>query len=82
MQKEFELPDVGVETDDEITVSFWHVEEDEEFDKEDDLLEISTNKANMKIAAPSTGKIIEILAQEGDAIAVGDVIALIETTND
>ena len=82
MQKEFELPDVGVETDDEIIVSFWHVEEDEEFDKEDDLLEISTNKAKMKIAAPRTGKIIEILAQEGDVIAVGDVIALIETIND
>ena len=82
MQKEFELPDVGVEINDEITVSFWHVEEGEEFDKEEDLLEISTDKANLKIGAPSTGKIIEILAQEGDPIAVGDVIALIETTNE
>ena len=82
MQKEFELPDIGMETGDKVTVSFWHVEEDEEFDKEDDLLEVSTNKANMRIAAPSTGKLIEILAQEGDVITVGDVIALIETIND
>ncbi len=82
MQKEFELPDIGVEPGDEIIVSFWHVEEGEEFDKEEDLLEISTDKANLKIGAPNTGKIIEILAQEGDVIAVGDVIALIETTND
>jgi pyruvate/2-oxoglutarate dehydrogenase complex dihydrolipoamide acyltransferase (E2) component len=82
MQKEFELPDVGAETDDKITVSFWHIEEDEEFEKEDDLLEVSTNKVNLKIAAPSTGKLIKILAQEGDMVTVGDVLALIETIND
>jgi hypothetical protein len=28
---EFELPDIGAETGDKIVVSFWHVEEDEEF---------------------------------------------------
>ena len=82
MQKEFELPDVGMETDDEITVSFWHIEEDEEFEKGDDILEVSTNKANLNIAAPSTGKLIDILAQEGDVVTVGDVIAIIETIND
>lgn len=82
MQKEFELPDIGMETGDEITVSFWHMEEDEEFEKDDDLLEVSTKKVNLKIAAPSTGKLIEILAQEGDVIAVDDVIALIEITNE
>jgi len=81
MQKEFELPDIGMKTDDEITVSFWHMEEDEEFEKDDNLLEVSTNKVNLKVAAPSTGKLIEILAQEGDVIAIGDVIALIEITN-
>ncbi len=82
MQKEFELPDIGMETDDKITVSFWHMEEDEEFVKDEDLLEISTNKKNMRIAAPSTGKLIEILAQEGDVVTVGDVIALIEIINE
>ena len=59
-----------------------HAEEDEEFEKEDDLLEVSTNKVNLKIAAPSTGKLIKILAQEGDMVTVGDVLALIETIND
>ena len=82
MQKEFELPDIGMETDDEITVSFWHIEEDEEFEKDDDLLKVSTNKTDLNIAAPSNGKLIEIFAQEGDVVTVGDVIALIETIND
>ncbi len=82
MQKEFELPDIGTETDDKITVSFWHIEEDEEFEGGDDILEVSTNKVNLNITAPRTGKLIEILAQEGDAVTVGDVIAIIETKND
>ena len=82
MQKEFELPDIGTETDDEITISFWHMEEDEEFVKDEDLLEVSTNNVTLKIVTPSTGKLIEILAQEGDVVNVGDVIALIEITND
>ena len=79
MQKEFELPDIGMETDDKITVSFWHIEEDEEFEEGDDILEVSTNKANLNIAAPSTGKLIDILAEEGAVVTVGDVIAIIET---
>lgn len=79
MQIEFELPDVGMKADEEITVSFWHIEEDEEFEGGDDILEISTNKVNLNITAPRTGKLIEILAQEGDVITVGDVIAIIET---
>ena len=82
MQKEFELPDIGTETDDKITISFWHMEEDEEFVKDEDLLEVSTNNVTLKIVTPGTGKLIEILAQEGDVVTVGDVIALIETTND
>ncbi len=82
MQIEFDLPDIGADTDTEIIVSFWHIEEDEEFDNEDDLLEVSTNNLNLKIESPSAGKLIEIYAHEGDVVKVGDVIALIETIND
>ncbi len=79
IQREFELPDLGMETGEEITISFWHIEEDEEFEEGDDILEVFTDKANFNITAPNTGKLIGILAQEGDAITVGDVIAIIET---
>lgn len=82
MQTEFELPEIGVESDEEIIVSFWHIEEDEEFENGDDILEVSTNKANLQIAAPCTGKLIEVLAQEGDVVTVGAVIAIIEEKDD
>ena len=79
MRVEFELPDIGTETGDKIVVSFWHVEEDEEFEEGNDLMEVSTQKATFNIPAPNTGKLIEILVQEGDVAILGDVIAIIET---
>ncbi len=81
MRVEFELPDIGVGTGDKIVVSFWHVEEDEEFVEGNDLMEVSTHKATFNISAPSTGKLIEILVQEGDAVEPGDIIAIIDTEN-
>ena len=73
------MPDIGAETSDKIVVSFWHVEEDEEFVEGNDLMEVSTNKATFNIPAPGTGKLIEILVQEGDTVEPGDVIAILET---
>ena len=79
MRVEFELPDIGVKIDDKIVVSFWHVEEDEEFVEGNDLMEVSTHNATFNISAPGTGKLVEILVQEGDAVEPGDVIAIIDT---
>ncbi len=79
MRVEFKLPEIGTKTGDKIVVSFWHVEEDEEFEEGNDLLEVSTHTATFNIPAPNTGKLIEILVQEGDVVRPGDVIAIIET---
>ena len=79
MRVEFELPDIGVKTGDKIVVSFWHVEEDEEFVEGNDLMEVSTHNATFNISAPNTGKLIEILVQEGDAVEPSDVVAILET---
>ncbi len=81
MRVEFELPDIGVKTGDKIVVSFWHVEEDEEFVEGNDLMEVSTHQATFNISAPGTGKLVEILVQEGDTVEPGDVIAIIDTEN-
>lgn len=79
MRVEFELPNIGAVPSDEIVVSFWHVEEDEEFVEGNDLLEVSTHKATFNIPATNTGKLIEILVQEGDVVMPGDTIAIIDT---
>ncbi|HEY3191180.1 MAG TPA: dihydrolipoamide acetyltransferase family protein [Solirubrobacterales bacterium] len=41
----------------------------------DELVEIETDKANMVYEADVAGTIVEILAQEGDTLPVGDAIA-------
>jgi pyruvate dehydrogenase E2 component (dihydrolipoamide acetyltransferase) len=76
---EFELPDIEAATGDKIVVAFWHVEEDEEFVEGNDLMEVSTHKATFNISASSTGKLVEILVREGDAVEPGDAIAIIDT---
>ncbi len=81
MQIEFEFPDIGTEPNEEITVSFWHMEEDEEFEEGDDILEVSTDKSTVNIPAPGKGRLIEILAQEGDVVTTGDTIAIIESAS-
>jgi pyruvate dehydrogenase E2 component (dihydrolipoamide acetyltransferase) len=41
----------------------------------DELVEIETDKANMVYEADAAGTVVEILAQEGDTLPVGDTIA-------
>jgi pyruvate dehydrogenase E2 component (dihydrolipoamide acetyltransferase) len=41
----------------------------------DELVEIETDKANMVYEADAAGTVVEILAQEGDTLPVGDAIA-------
>ncbi len=79
MKIELELPDLGIELNDKVTVTFWHVEEDEEFEEGEDIMEVATNKATFNVPAPQSGRLVEILAQEGDVVKEGDVIGVIET---
>src|SRR5205823_819030 len=41
----------------------------------DTVVEISTDKVDMELPAPASGKITEILAQDGETVTVGQVIA-------
>ncbi len=82
MRVEIALPGLGIEADEETTVSFWHLEEDEEFVEGEDFMEVITNNATYSVPAPYSGKLIKILAQEGDVVKAGDVIGIIETRED
>lgn len=79
MRVEVELLGVGGADIDEATVSCWYFEEDEEVNKGDDLVEMLTDKSTFNITAPVTGRLVEILAQEGDVVKLGDTVAILET---
>jgi pyruvate dehydrogenase E2 component (dihydrolipoamide acetyltransferase) len=59
------------------TVLKWLVEEGGEVKRGEALVEIETDKANMTYEADTDGTLIEVVAQEGDTLAIGEVIARI-----
>jgi pyruvate dehydrogenase E2 component (dihydrolipoyllysine-residue acetyltransferase) len=59
------------------TVLRWLKSVGDEVQRGDELVEIETDKANMVYEATDAGTLIEIVAQEGDTLPIGDVIARI-----
>jgi pyruvate dehydrogenase E2 component (dihydrolipoamide acetyltransferase) len=57
------------------TVLKWLVEIGGEVKRGQPLVEIETDKANMTYEADSDGVLLEVVAKEGDTLAVGEVIA-------
>jgi pyruvate dehydrogenase E2 component (dihydrolipoamide acetyltransferase) len=59
------------------TVLKWLVDEGGEVKRGEPLVEIETDKANMTYDADSDGVLVEIVAEEGDTLAIGEIIARI-----
>ena len=57
------------------TILRWVKSQGDEVAVGDELVEIETDKANMVYEADAAGTLIEILAQEGDTLPIGDTIA-------
>ena len=62
----------------ESVVSTWFKGVGDEVAENEPLLEISTDKVNMEVAAPGSGRLSEILKQEGEEIEEGAVLGRIE----
>src|SRR6478736_1890841 len=65
----------GGESVTEGTILEWSVKVGESVKQGDTVVEISTDKVDMELPAPATGQIVEILAQDGETVSVGQVIA-------
>src|SRR4051795_2252211 len=59
------------------TILKWLVSEGDEVKRGQEIVEIETDKANMTYEADTDGALIEIVAEEGDTLPIGDVIARI-----
>jgi 2-oxoglutarate dehydrogenase E2 component (dihydrolipoamide succinyltransferase) len=66
----------------EATITKWLVQEGDEVEENTDILEIATDKVDSEIPSPVDGKIIKTLYEEGDVVAVGEVIAVISLDGD
>src|SRR5450755_4687187 len=65
----------GGESVTEGTILDWWVKVGNEVKDGDTVVEISTDKVDMELPAPASGTITEILAQDGETVTVGQVIA-------
>jgi 2-oxoglutarate dehydrogenase E2 component (dihydrolipoamide succinyltransferase) len=77
MSIEVELPSLG-ESVFEGTVARWLVSEGEMVEVDQPIVEVTTDKVDAEIPAPSAGVIEQILVSEGDVIEVGTVLARID----
>ena len=68
------MPQMG-ESITEGTVVKWLKKVGETVQRDEPLLEISTDKVDAEIPAPAAGVVTEILAKEGDTVAVNSVLA-------
>ncbi|MBV8990880.1 MAG: multifunctional oxoglutarate decarboxylase/oxoglutarate dehydrogenase thiamine pyrophosphate-binding subunit/dihydrolipoyllysine-residue succinyltransferase subunit [Solirubrobacterales bacterium] len=69
----------GGESVSEGTILEWSVKVGDQVQGGDTVVEISTDKVDMELPAPASGTIIEILAEDGAAVSVGQVIGRIRT---
>ncbi len=74
---EIKVPSPG-ESITEVQIAAWLVEDGQQVEKDQDVVEIDSDKATLPVAAEADGK-IKIIANEGDTVEVGSIIATIDT---
>ncbi len=78
MRVNVNMPQLG-ESVAEGTIVKWLKKIGDPVQRDEDILEISTDKVDSEIPSPAAGILVEILAQEGETIGIGKPIAVIET---
>ncbi len=61
------------------TITKWLKKVGDKIERDEMILEISTDKVDTEVPAPNSGILAEILIPEGQTVEVGTVIAYIET---
>ena len=74
---EFKLPDIG-EGVAEGEILKWMVKEGDPITEDQPLVEVMTDKVNVQIPAPRSGKVSKIMVKEGDIAKVGQTIMVID----
>ncbi len=77
MSLEIRVPTLG-ESVVEATVVSWKKREGEPVRRGEVLVELETDKVNSEVSAEQDGVLRKILKQEGEEVAVGDVLALLD----
>ena len=79
MVLEMKVPSPG-ESISEVEIAEWLVKDGDYVEKDQTIAEVDSDKATLDLPAEESG-VITLKAQEGDAVAVGAVVCLIDTTS-
>ena len=74
---EIKMPKLG-ESITEGTIISWSVKVGDTVEEDDVLFEVSTAKVSAEIPSPVEGRVKQLLFNEGDTVAVGTVVAILE----
>jgi pyruvate/2-oxoglutarate dehydrogenase complex dihydrolipoamide acyltransferase (E2) component len=64
----------------EATLVSWHKKAGEAVARDENLIDIETDKVVLELPAPDGGVLVEIVKGDGDTVVAGEVIARIDTT--
>lgn len=79
-KQEFRMPKMG-ESITEGTIIEWRVNVGDSFEEGDVLLEVATDKVDNEVPATASGKMVEHKFNNGDVVPIGEVIAVLETSD-
>jgi 2-oxoglutarate dehydrogenase E2 component (dihydrolipoamide succinyltransferase) len=75
------MPKMG-ESITEGTIINWLVSEGDSFSEGDIILEVATDKVDNEVPAPASGTLTKIMFQAKDVVPVGEVMAILEVSED
>ncbi|MGI8754973.1 MAG: PfkB family carbohydrate kinase, partial [Acidimicrobiales bacterium] len=79
MNYEMKMPDLAT-TGGDVTVVRWLASEGESVKRGQPILEVETDKAVMEVESVTDGVLQQIIAQDGEQIGAGELLARLETT--
>ena len=74
----FRLPDIG-EGIAEAEIVTWHVKVGDRVEEDGKLADVMTDKATVEMESPVSGVVVQVAGAEGDMIAIGSPLVVIET---
>ena len=76
MSEKILVPVLG-ESITEATVSKWLKNKGETVDADEPIVELETDKVNLEVPSPVSGKLIEINSKDGSTVKVGEILGLV-----
>lgn len=74
---EYRFPELGEGLHEGEIVS-WHIKPGDSIQEDDIIMEVQNDKAVVEVPSPVTGKVLEVLVEEGAVATVGQVVAKFE----